>query len=247
MTFLNNIFTVSNPEQKAFSKSLKILLGYKTQNTELFKVALTHSSVSNASNKLNNERLEFLGDAVLGLVVAEMLYNKYAFENEGFLTEMRAKIVNGTSLNQIARKIGLHEMILLNTKNNNHLANNNKYIYGDALEAIIGAIYIDKGDAEAKDFVRNKIVNHFVDFGKLENTINNYKSVVLEWASKNGKLINFIIKEETVDQNRRLFAIDLLIENEVMASGLGSSKKEGEQLAAESFYNLYIRNKESAA
>ncbi len=192
---------------------------------------MVHSSIAKTNNqgfKESNERLEYLGDAVLGMIVAEFLFTKFPFKDEGFLTEIRAKIVNRESLNQVSRRIGLNDLIQYQQHNK---ALSPKSIYGDTLEALIGAIYLDKGYKFVKNFIIKKIINPHYDINELINTISNYKSKIIEWAQKQNKDLSFEI-DELSDQKYRKFTAVLIIDGKQYETGHGSSKKKAEQDAA---------------
>lgn len=165
-------------------------------NAQLYHLAFLHSSISSETN-LSNERLEFLGDAVLSLVVADYLFQKFPFRNEGYLTDLRSKMVSRNNLNNIAHRMGIEEMLQYN-KQDTFL--NKKSISGNALEALIGAVYLDHGYAGAQKFIMNKIIAQHIDIEDLEASEFNYKSKILEWAQKNEVKIEFTVLEETRDK-----------------------------------------------
>jgi ribonuclease III len=217
-------------------KALKNILGFVPGNYALYRLALRHKSVasdiSNKGIKNSNERLEFLGDAILGSVVAEVLFKKFPFKDEGFLTEMRSKIVNRAHLNQLSKKIGIAEMIDYDAKINN-MGNKNSSLFGDAFEAMIGAIYLDKGYEFTRRLIIHRIILPHVDIDHLEQTESNYKSRLLEWAQKEGKEINFELLDEKSSGQSRLFTVRVLINGEEKGKGQDFSKKNAEKNAAE--------------
>ena len=158
----------------------------------LYKLALQHSSVKADTN--SNERLEFLGDAVLSLIIGEYLFKKYPLKEEGFLTEIRARIVNRASLGRLAKKLGID--VLLHYNKNAIRQGNSKFIYGNALEALIGAVYLDKGYRCCCNFVLRRLLNLYIDLDKLIQTDTNYKSQLVTWANRNRKRIQFKIIDE---------------------------------------------------
>jgi ribonuclease-3 len=175
---------------------------------------------------VNNERLEYLGDAVLGSVIAEHLFKKYPIQNEGFLTQMRSKIVNGEKLAALAEQIGLVPLIKTQAIGEHTL----KHISGDAFEALIGAIYIDKGYERTKRFILKNILVKHIDLEILEKTENNYKSKLIEWGQKYKKNVCFYTDVEPYDPTR--FISYVSIGDNLYGSGSGISKKEAEQMAA---------------
>lgn len=218
-------------DDRSLTKSIKLIVGERPYNLSLYRLAMIHSSTAETNHKgvkESNERLEYLGDAVLGLVVAEYLFIKYPFKDEGFLTEIRAKIVNREALNQVSRKIGLKDLIKYQ-KNNRALSP--KSIFGDSLEALIGAIYLDKGYKSAKKFILKKLIQPHYDLENLINTISNYKSKIIEWAQKENKDLNFEV-EEIVDDKQKKFKAIVIIDDKQYQTGFGLSKKKAEQDAA---------------
>jgi ribonuclease-3 len=178
---------------------------------------------------VNNERLEFLGDAILGAIIADFLYNRFPQEDEGFLTKTRSKLVNRSFLTNLTFEMGLHVFI-----NSNMTKSNDKsHIYGDALEALIGAIYLDKGYKTTKYFVTKKILSQFVNLNEVEQSDSNFKSQLIEWSQKNHKEINFETTEESADNSKHpKFKAVVKIDNKQIGKGTGTSKKEAHQEAA---------------
>lgn len=180
-------------------------------------------------NLINNERLEYLGDAILGAVVAEFLYNRFPQRGEGFLTQMRSKLVNRAFLSQLINETGLNRFIKSRTLGSTSTSN----IYGDALEALIGAIYLDKGFDKARFVIIKRFLNGYVDLNKMEEQDNNYKSQLIEWGQKNKMDVNFQTEEEPSPNSKfSIFVSTVEIEKEIKGKGYGSSKKESQQNAA---------------
>jgi ribonuclease-3 len=222
-----------SPNRK-YVKVLKNLLGFVPGNLSLYKLAFRHKSVAQNIKKgvkNSNERLEFLGDAVLGSVVAEVLFKLYPYEDEGFLTELRSKIVSRNNLNALARKLGFDKLIEYDSRMLN--SSRQGSLLGDAFEALIGAVYLDKG----YDFTRNFLVNHIikahVDIRTLEQTETNFKSKLIEWCQRHGKDVTFYLVGNLEGENSKLFTIQAIIDGEVMGQGKEFSKKNAEKLAAE--------------
>ena len=180
----------------------------------------------------SNERLEFLGDAILGSVVAEILFKNYPFKDEGFLTEMRSKIVNRANLNQLARKMGFDELIVFDKRNIQIHAKFHAML-GDAFEAMIGAVYIDKGYDFTKNFLHNRIITPYVDIHELEMTETNFKSRLIEWSQRNGKEVTFTLTENEEGESTKLFTIQALVDGVVAGIGRDYSKKNAEKQASE--------------
>jgi len=209
------------------------MLGFLPHNIKLYQQAFKHKSVIlDAKNLIteSNERLEFLGDAVLEIVISEFLFIKYPFKDEGFLTQLRSKLVSRKQLNFIAHKIGLQELLQSN------VAKESKSIYGDAIEALIGAIFIDKGFRVVKQFIIEKIINIHIDIEEVMQTETDFKSRVIEWCQKNKQPIDFKITESEIN-NEKIYEATLLIDNLNKGIGKAFTKKKAEQIAAEQFYN----------
>ncbi|MBB6611081.1 ribonuclease III [Pontibacter sp. Tf4] len=207
------------------------ITGSTPDNIRLYKLALTHTSFARqaAGTKHDtNERLEFLGDAVLGAVVAELLFRKFPYEDEGFLTEIRSRIVNRESLNHIAVKIGLNLLVKVETGSNRH-----KSVNGNALEALVGAIYLDKGYNMTRQFILGKLIKPHVDLHQLVNTTANFKSKLIEWAQSQNMEIRFESIRKKQQGNTTEFTSEVYIGDKPVATGVGLSKKKADQAAAE--------------
>ncbi len=221
--------------QRNYIKSLRNLLGFVPGNISLYRMAFRHRSVASPTkngSKNSNERLEFLGDAILGVVVAEVLFKKYPYREEGFLTEMRSKIVSRSNLNQLSRKLGLYELIEFD---NRMLHNPSKQgsLLGDAFEALIGAVFIDKGYNFTRDFLINHIIKPHVDIHQLELTETNFKSKLIEWCQRHGKDITFEVIANADGESAKLFTIQVNVDGEICGTGLDYNKKNAEKTAAE--------------
>ncbi len=221
------LFNSIKKEDQKIIKAILFLFGYEPVNINLYKLALLHKSKNKSES---NERLEYLGDAVLNLIVAEYLFKKYPFKDEGFLTKIRAKIVSRESLNNLGRKVGLKELI--NFKNVNEYSKNYNSIYGDALEAIIGAVYLDVGFEYCQEYIVKNIIIPYYDFEDLVNKTHNFKSKILEWSQKEKKLIKFSTKKIILKNNSSQFESILIIENKEISKGFGSNKKSAEKDAS---------------
>jgi len=216
---------------KNFKKNLKNILGYLPGDIRLYQLAFVHKSASGTifkNHQINNERLEYLGDAILDAIVAEYLYQKFPEKDEGFLTQMRSKIVNRENLNAVAIKLGIANMIVSRMSNENH-----RSIFGDALEALVGAIYLDLGYKNAKKLILERIIQNNISVVKLQETETDFKSRIIEWGQKNKKTVNFTSYEEFDDSiNGIVFISHLVVVDEIIGRGLGTSKKDAEQNAA---------------
>ncbi len=214
------------------------MVGSKPFNLSLYKLAIKHVSISDESInglKISNERLEYLGDAFLGAVVAEYLFNKFPYRDEGFLTETRSRIVNREALNQISIKIGLARILETEYKGKN--LNAHKSIFGDTLEALVGAIYLDRGYDFCKNFILKRIIIHF-DVEDIISTTSNFKSKIIEWVQKENKVIEFKTVNVTGNQRFKEFTVDVTVDGVLVASGKGATKKKAEQEAAKNACEL---------
>ncbi|KYG82641.1 ribonuclease III [Roseivirga echinicomitans] len=226
-------FKSLSKEDKKLIASIKTIVGSKPFNLKPYKIATQHTSVAKSVKegvKESNERLEFLGDAVLGLVVANYIFKKYPYKDEGFLTEIRSRIVSRDSLNLLARKIGVDHIVQFDSRRKT--PNSHKSIYGNTLEALIGAVYIDQGFKRSQKFIINKLLIPHFDIEEIISTTKNYKSKLIEWAQKNGKTTSFDLLETKEKTHFKEFVIQVLIDDEPIAKGHGLSKKKAEQDAA---------------
>lgn len=226
--------SVSSEEEKKLQKVVAGIIGERPKNVSLFQLAFRHTSASRETNikgfRESNERLEYLGDAVLGMIVAEFLFTKYPFKDEGFLTEIRSRIVNRESLNQIARKLGLDKYIEYD--GSFKAMSPRSSVYGDALEAFVGAVYMDKGFDFVRKFIINNLLTHY-DLDSIVQTNFNFKSQIIEWGQRENKEIRFEITEERGNWHHREFISQLYVDDEPFTTGNGYSKKKAEQSAAE--------------
>lgn len=227
MAFLSNIFY--SKQDRGLRKQLRNVLGFTPQKLNLYKTALSHRSVREGADE-NNERLEFLGDAILSSIVAHYLFMRYPYKEEGFLTEMRSKMVNRNQLNDIAVKIGLKKITLFNRFDNSLKISQ---IFGNTLEALVGAVYLDKGYEQTKRWVTVQIINPHLYMKDLENLDINQKNKLYGWANKNGRQLEFETLDEKVENGRRLFTIAAKIDGEVIAEAKAFNKKDASQVAAQ--------------
>ncbi len=212
------------------------MIGCSPTNLSIYHLAFKHSSVFNKT-PLNNERLEHLGDSVLGMIVTNYLYNRFPFKSEGFLTEMRSKIVSRHQLNNVALDLGLDTFIQYNESDISSL----KSLHGNALEALVGAVYIDKGYRVTERFFLNKVIKMYFNVEELESIVFNYKSKLLEWGQKNDRDVEFRLINESVIDKRPIFKIGVFIDGKEIAISEDYNKKTAEQKAAEKSYsNLNI-------
>ncbi|HEX8515257.1 MAG TPA: ribonuclease III [Bacteroidia bacterium] len=221
-----------SPEKKLLT-SLKNILGFYPDNISLYKLALRHSSAAKNIKKGikdSNERLEFLGDSIIGTVVADYLFKKFPYKDEGFLTKMRSKMVSRAKHNQIAVKLGLNNLI---EANNDRFGSKPSSINGDAYEALIGAIYLDKGYKFAQKFILNRIINVHIDMEEVETVETDFKSKFIEWAQKEKKEYEYETVVDGADAADKQFVLHLLVDGKVMGNAQHLSKKRAEQMVSE--------------
>lgn len=219
-------------QDKEFTAKLRNLLGFTPANLGIFKLAFSHrSSPSEFASKSyaiqNNERLEYLGDAVLGTIVAEYLFKKYPDSDEGFLTKMRSKIVKRNALNRLGDKMGID--VFLHEQNNMRLS---KSMLGNAVEALIGAIYLEKGYESTKRYVIQEILRKYIDVHELERVDDNYKSQLLEWCQKNGLSVSYKLVARYKFEKRDRFKVAVMIDGKRMGMADDFNKKSAEQMAS---------------
>ena len=219
-------------DKQEFASSLKDLLGFRTRNLRLYEVAFIHRSASYTlpdGKRINNERLEYLGDAILDAILSDYLFEKFPDAHEGFMTKIRSRIVNREILNQLALSMGIDKILVSNIGPGQVTRN----LFGDALEALIGALFLDKGFKKTKKLFISKVLNCFLDLENIVNTDTDYKSLVFEWVQKYKTNLTFTFNEEyDSDLKKSVFSSTLKINGEIFGIGQGSSKKEAEQEAA---------------
>lgn len=209
------------------------ILGFFPRNIRFYEQALLHKSTSIRSEKgrpLNNERLEFLGDAILDAIVGDIVYKHFEGRREGFLTNTRSKIVQRETLNKLAVEIGLDKLVKYSTRSSSH----NSYMYGNAFEAFIGAIYLDQGYERCKQFMEKEILKNYIDLDKMSRKEVNFKSKLIEWSQKTKMEVSFELIEQFLDQDYNpMFHTEVRIESLSAGTGTGYSKKESQQNAAQ--------------
>jgi ribonuclease III len=250
-SLVNGLFTLFIPykeKDKRLIQAIKTIVGSRPFNLEIYRLATQHISVAKETNgiKESNERLEFLGDAILGSVVAEYLFNKYPYRDEGFLTDIRSRIVSRESLNRLARKIGITSIIEYerNGRGGGFGSISHKSINGDTLEALIGAVYLDKGFWACRTFILKRLVLPHFDLDEVVKSNPNHKSRIIEWAQKNNKEIRF--ETSCTDENAQIkeFIAQVFIDDEPVCFGSGYSKKKAEQNASEKSCELLLDGEE---
>jgi ribonuclease III len=208
------------------------IFGFYPDNISLYLLALRHRSASlpfKEGVRENNERLEFLGDAILGAVITEMLYRRFPLKDEGFLTEIRSRIVSRVHLNKLSRKMHIDSQVISGRDDNNPFQS----IDGDAFEALIGAIYLDKGFAFTRRIILDRIIKLHVDMDELEKLNRNYKSQLIEFAQREKKKLEFQMVNEKLLGHRKQYEVDVVIDGEIQGNGTDFSIKRAEQAASE--------------
>ncbi len=227
--------------ERDLAKKLKAVLGFVPENMRLFKLAFFHRSMNNNETELrsyNNERLEYLGDAVLSTIVAEYLYKKYPGKDEGFLTKMRSKIVKRKTLNAVADRMGLD--LVLGKYTQGKLS---KSMLGNAFEALVGALYIEYGYDKTRDYIISKVLMRLLDMHELERSDDNYKSQLLEWSQKEGKQISYRTLSKFKHDKRDRFRVGVFLEGQEISVAEDYNKKSAEQIASSlALKSLNIKN-----
>ncbi len=224
---------------KELSKSIKNIFGFRPGNIFLYQLAFKHKSVSNETingHRLSNERLEYLGDAILGAIVADFLFKKFPYKNEGFLTEMRSRIVNRASLNKLSQKLGLDKLVMTSKDNRGQF----KSVNGDAFEAFVGALYLDKGYTSAFKIVVARIIELHIDMDTLEKSESNFKSKLIEWSQKEKKSLDFKMINELGEGYNKQYEVVVYIDEKAFGKARDFSIKGAEQLAAEKTLTLLL-------
>ncbi|MCD8266434.1 MAG: ribonuclease III [Prevotellaceae bacterium] len=220
-------------KERELCRLLRPILGFYPCDIRPYQQALLHKSssvIGEGGRKLNNERLEFLGDAILGSVVADVVYRHFEGKPEGFLTNTRSKIVQRESLNRVAHEMGLDRLV----KRDEHISSShNSYISGNAFEALVGAIYLDRGYARCLSFMKTRVLRRLINLDMIAFREQNFKSRLIEWTQKHKLSIDFrLVEEQKEEGNTPTFLTNAIIEGIVCGVGKGYSKKESHQLAS---------------
>lgn len=232
MRFFSSLSLKNRTSEKELAEAITNIFGYRPKNTSVYKLAFCHKSKAASNNsgfRHSNERLEYLGDAVLGAVVADFLFKKFPYKEEGFLTEMRSRIVSRQNLNMLSHKLGLDKLVQVNAEN----GTTGTSIMGDAFEAFIGAVYVDKGYEFTKDLIIQQVIQTHLDIDELMHHEINFKSKIIEWSQKEKKNLDFlIVKEEDKGKKGRLYTVELQVDKKTIGRGQDFSIKKAEQRAA---------------
>ena len=226
---------------KEIYQSIKNIFGFYPGNIFLYKLALRHRSVAKKvadGTRMSNERLEYLGDAILGAVVADYLFKKFPLRDEGFLTDMRSKIVSRASLNKLSQKMGIDKLILVDNDSNKHF----RSINGDAFEAMIGALFLDKGYDYSVHIIVKRILGVHFDMDELQTTEMNHKSTLLEYCQKNKISLEYKVVNEVGNGYRKQFEVEVIVDGKSLAKAIDYSIKGAEKLGAEKAFVKLVPN-----
>jgi ribonuclease-3 len=238
MNFIRKIVQSHSKEDGALRNELKKLLKFSPRNINKYKKAFTHRSVQiidKKGNPINYERLEFLGDSILGSVIAAYLYKKVPSGSEGYLTQMRSKIVSREHLNELGKDLNLIRFVQSNIDQTNVGDN----IHGNIFEALIGAIYLDKGYNFCQKFIYQNVIGPYVDIAKLEGKITSYKGLIIEWCQKQKKKYTFDVYEDSGNDPVKHFSVKISIDGAQIAKGRATSKKKAEEQASKRVYYAF--------
>ena len=227
---IREVYNYYFSKDKSLAKKLRSVLGYTPKRLSLYKLAFYHKSMNDEQTQRNqhNERLEYLGDSILSTIVAEYLFKKYPGKNEGFLTKMRSKIVKRKTLNTLAHEMGLD--IILSSYSQGRMS---KSMMGNAFEALVGAIYLDKGFTDTCDYIINQVLLKHLNIHELEMMDDNFKSQLLEWGQKNNINVDYRLVSKYKQDKRDRFKVAVVIEGDEVANADDFNKKAAEQLASE--------------
>ncbi len=235
MNFIKKIIQPLSKEDEVFFGEIQSIVGFKPNKLRHYKKAFTHSSLKKTASDgkpLNYERLEFLGDAILGAVIAHFLFKKIPDGTEGYLTQMRSKIVSREHLNEIGRDLDLIRFVISNVPKQNFGDN----IHGNVFEALIGAIFLDKGYKYAVRFIYRVVIEPYVDIERLEGKITSYKSLLIEWSQKQKRQVKYDVYEDTGNDTSKHFSVKLYLDNDIVSKGRATSKKKAEEIASKRAY-----------
>lgn len=236
MNILKKILKNSRTQEGGiFFEKIYHITGFKPKNIEIYQRAFTHSSVNKTDengNIISYERLEFLGDAMLGSVIAAYLFREVPNQNEGYLTKMRAKIVSRENLNTLGKELGLIDLVTSKVSRR-HFGEN---IYGNLFEALVGAIYLDRGYSACEKFINKKLIAPYVNIEKLEGKVISYKSLLIEWCQKHKKSFSIKVEAEESADVQKYFSARLFIDEKQVAKARATSKKKAEETASKRAY-----------
>lgn len=235
MNVIRNILNSRSEKNGNFFSKIQKILNFKPRNIKPYEKAFTHRSLNlkdHKGNAVNFERLEFLGDAMLSSVIAAHLFKEVPEGNEGYLTKMRAKVVSRKHLNELGKDLKLIELVKTNIPKSQFGIN----IHGNLFEALIGAIYLDRGFVYCERFIKEAVIDPYVDIESLEGQVISYKSLLIEWCQKEKKVFNYEVYEDTGKDEMKHFAVKLRIDEKVVAKARATSKKKAEEKASKRAY-----------
>lgn len=231
MNYIRNILNSRSKNDGNFFLQIQKIVGYKPKNKSLYVKAFTHRSMNVKDEKgmaLNYERLEFVGDAMLGAVIASYLYSEVPDGDEGYLTKMRSKVVSREHLNELGKELKLIDFVESKIPKNNFGSN----IHGNLFEALVGAIFLDKGYKQCEKFIYKNVIDKHIDIETLEGKVISYKSLLIEWCQKEKKIFDYNVYEDTGNDNMKHFSVKLSIDGKVVAKARATSKKKAEEKAS---------------
>ncbi|NRD18726.1 ribonuclease III [Winogradskyella eckloniae] len=231
MSFIRNILNSRTPEDGNFFLQLKEILGFKPKTKSFYIKAFTHRSMNikdELGNAVNYERLEFVGDAMLSAVIAAYLFEKVPHGDEGYLTKMRSKVVSREHLNKLGEELNLISLV----QSRIPVSNFGNNIHGNLFEALVGAIYLDKGYNVCEKFIYRSVINPHVDIETLEGKVISYKSLLIEWCQKEKNTFEFQVYEDTGNDELKHFSVKLSINNKIVSKARATSKKKAEEKAS---------------
>ncbi len=235
MNFPSNLFNSHSKEDGNFFLGVTKILGFKPKNLKIYKKAFLHRSANKKDedgNPMSYERLEFLGDSMLGTIISKHLYNEVPLGDEGYLTKMRSKVVSREHLNELGKDLNLIKFVESRIPKS-HFGDN---IHGNVFEAVVGAIYLDRGYKYCEKFISKRVIEPYVDIEQLEGRVISYKSLVIEWCQKQKKTFAYTVYEDTGNDSLKHFAVKLSINKQVVAKARATSKKKAEELASKRAY-----------
>lgn len=238
MKYIRNIFNSRSNTDGNFFLQLKKILGFKPKNKNLYLKAFTHRSMNlkdEKGNSLNYERLEFVGDAMLSAVIAGYLFSEVPHGDEGYLTKMRSKVVSREHLNELGKELNLIDLVESRISKSNFGDN----IHGNLFEALVGAIYLDKGYKACEQFISKRVITPHVDIETLEGKVISYKSLLIEWCQKEKKTFDYNVYEDTGNDQLKHFSVKLSIDKKVISKARATSKKKAEEKASKRAFFVF--------
>lgn len=240
MALVSKIFSSRSSQEGEFFSAIKKIMGFKPKNIAIFEEAFTHRSLNEKNSEgipQNYERLEFLGDAMLGSVIASHLFKEVPSGDEGYLTKMRSKVVSREHLNELGRDLQLIKLLKTNIPTKQFGGN----IHGNIFEALVGAIYLDRGFPYCEKFIYKRVINPYVDIERLEGKVISYKSLFIEWCQKHKKAFKYVVYDDTGNDELKHFAVKLQLDSVTVGKGRATSKKKAEERASKrAYYKLQV-------